>query len=309
MSTPMRMQDKSDARRELLFLLDVAVGVSAHAVATAGALVRGVRLVAAPVARVALRPPIVSPPLQPATWLDGVARRGGLRRDELERALAAVLDLVVPAVADELVRRLDLVEIVERYVDLDRIISQVDLDSAVSRVDLDAVVGRVDLDAVASRLDVEAVLTRLDLNEIVRRHVDLDGLVATVDLDAAAARLDIEAVINRVDVVGIATDVIAEIDLPEIIRESTGSMASDTLREIRMQSISGDDAIGRVVDRLRLRRARPVPMAQQITGTTTNDAAPAPADTADVQPARLVLPADHDAGEQGPKTDGAARTP
>ena len=299
----MQMQDKSeDARRESLFLLDVVVGVSAHAVATAGAVVRGVRRVVTPVARVALRPPIVSTSLQPATWLDGLARRGGLRRDELEQGLAAVLDQVVPAVVAEVMRRLDLVELVRRYVDLDRIVSQVDLDSAVSRVDIDAVASRLDIDAVASRLDIDAVVRRLDLNEIVRQRVDLDGLVATVDLDAAAARLDISAVIDRVDVVGLATDVIAEIDLPEIIRESTGSMASDTLRGVRMQSISGDDAIGRVVDRLRMRRARPVSM------TTENDGSPAPADT-EVQPARLVLPADHDAGEQGPETNGEPRPP
>ncbi len=299
----MQMQDKSeDARRESLFLLDVIVGVSAHAVATAGAVVRGVRAVAAPIARVALRPPMVSTSLQPATWLDGLARRGGLHRDELERGLAAVLDQVVPAVVEEVLRRLDLVEIVERHVDLDRIISQVDLDSAVSRVDLDAVVSRVDIDAVASRLDIDAVVTRVDLNEIVRQRVDLDGLVATVDLDAVAARLDIEAVIDRVDVVGLAMDVIAEIDLPEIIRESTGSMASDTLRGVRMQSISGDDAIGRVVNRLRMRRARPA------STTTNDDGSPVPGDT-DVQPAHLILPADHDAGEQGPETNGAARPP
>jgi hypothetical protein len=187
---------------------------------------------------------MVGTSLQPATWLDGLARRGGLRRDELERGLVAVLDQVVPAVVAEVMRRLDLVDLVQRYVDLDSIVSQVDLDSAVSRVDIDAVASRLDIDAVASRLDIDAVLRRLDLNEIVRQRVDLDGLVATVDLDAAAARLDISAVIDRVDVVGLATDVIAEIDLPEIIRESTGSMASDTLRGVRMQSISGDDAIG-----------------------------------------------------------------
>jgi hypothetical protein len=52
--------------------------------------------------------------------------------------------------------------------------------------------------------------------------------------------------------------VLAEIDLPEIIRESTGAMASDTVRGVRMQTISADDAVGRAVDRLRLRRARRV---------------------------------------------------
>jgi hypothetical protein len=50
--------------------------------------------------------------------------------------------------------------------------------------------------------------------------------------------------------------VIAEIDLPEIIRDSTGAMASDTLLGVRMQSISGDEAIARAMGRLRLRLAR-----------------------------------------------------
>ena len=58
------------------------------------------------------------------------------------------------------------------------------------------------------------------------------------------------------DVVALARDVIAEIDLPEIIRDSTGAMASDTLLGVRMQSISGDDAIARAMDRLRLRLTR-----------------------------------------------------
>jgi hypothetical protein len=47
------------------------------------------------------------------------------------------------------------------------------------------------------------------------------------------------------------------IDLPEIIRESTGSMASDVVRDARMQGIDADVAIARVVDRIiRRRRAR-----------------------------------------------------
>jgi hypothetical protein len=114
----------------------------------------------------------------------------------------------------------------------------------------------VDIDAVAQRLDIDAVVARLDLNRIVRDRVDLDGLVATVDLDAVAARLDVAAVIERIDLVGLAEDVIAEVDLPEIIRGSTGSMASDTVRGVRMQGISGDQAVGRAVERLRLRRGR-----------------------------------------------------
>jgi hypothetical protein len=188
---------------------------------------------------------------QPATVLAGLARRGSARRTELERALAEALDVIVPAVVTALVRRVDLTALVEQHVDLDRVVAGVDLDTAVQGVDLDA---------VASRLDVEAVVSRLDLTEIVRRQVDLDALVAGVDIDAVAARLDVEAVIHSIDLAGLANEVIAAVDLPEIIRESTGSVASDTLRGVRMQSISGDQALARAIDRLR--RTRPAVPSQ-----------------------------------------------
>ena len=93
---------------------------------------------------------------------------------------------------------------------------------------------------VEARNDLDAYSTccfRL-LSEMLR-HVDVAELLQ-----------------ENVDVVALAEEVIAEIDLPEIIRESTGSMASDTLRGVRMQTISADDAVGRAVDRLRLRRTR-----------------------------------------------------
>ena len=70
------------------------------------------------------------------------------------------------------------------------------------------------------------------------------------------------------DLVGLTNEVIAEVDLPEIIRESTGSVASETLRGVRMQSISGDDAVTRIVDRFRLRHRVPVPAAPPAPGTT-----------------------------------------
>ncbi len=89
-----------------------------------------------------------------------------------------------------------------------------------------------------------------------------------------------ELVQQHVDLVTIAQDLIAEIDLPEIIRDSTRAVASDTLLGVRMQSISGDDAIGRAVDRLRLRRTprvaapdsiRPAVVPGQPTAPTSAD--------------------------------------
>ena len=55
--------------------------------------------------------------------------------------------------------------------------------------------------------------------------------------------------------VAVAEYVVAEIDLPEIIRASTGSVASETVRGLRMQGVGADQAVTRVVDRVLFRRA------------------------------------------------------
>jgi hypothetical protein len=130
------------------------------------------------------------------------------------------------------------------------------------------VAARRDLDRAVTALVpviVERVLERMSLTELVKQHVDVDAIVAGVDLDAVVARLDldaiagrldIDAIISRIDLVGLADEVIEGIDLPEIIRESTGTVASEVVRGVRMQSIDADEAVARVVDRLFFRRRR-----------------------------------------------------
>ena len=61
---------------------------------------------------------------------------------------------------------------------------------------------------------------------------------------------------EQVDLVGVAEYVVAEIDLPEIIRASTGSVASEAVRGLRMQGVDADQAVARVVDRMLFRRGR-----------------------------------------------------
>jgi hypothetical protein len=102
------------------------------------------------------------------------------------------------------------------------------------------------------------VLRHAELTDLVLRNVDLDRVAAAIDLDAAAARIDLSAIIARLDLIGLAEEIIDGVDLPEIIRESTGSMASETVRSVRMQGIAADDAVARAVDRL-LARRRDVP--------------------------------------------------
>jgi hypothetical protein len=45
-----------------------------------------------------------------------------------------------------------------------------------------------------------------------------------------------------------------EIDLPEIIRGSTGSMALETMHDVRLQGIEADRAVSRLMDRVLRRR-------------------------------------------------------
>jgi hypothetical protein len=244
----------------LVATLDVVVGATAVVVAgtlgTASAVGRSASVVVMPVTRLVLRPPLVPLSWQPATWLVAAGRRGANQREAASRELARLLDAVVPYVLVEVLRRIDLTSTVQNNVDIDALVAGVDLDAAVSQVDIQAVIERLDL--------TEIVLDQVDLNAVVA-GVDLNAAVAGVDLDAVAARLDVDAVINRVDLVRIAQDVISEIDLPEIIRGSTGSLASGTVRGVRMQGIAADEAVGRVVDRVLLRRGRRSNQAPEIS--------------------------------------------
>jgi len=161
-------------QRELALAMDIVLGVLVTARDRAAFVGRPLQLVARPVARVMLRPPLVPRRLQPGNWLRRIADRGSAYRGETWHELDVVLDRLLPALLTQMMRH-------------------------------------------------------VDVNDLLRENVN---------------------------VVALAEEVIAEIDLPAIIRDSTGAMASDTLLGVRMQSISGDDAIARAVDRLRLRLTR-----------------------------------------------------
>jgi hypothetical protein len=108
-----------------------------------------------------------------------------------------------------------------------------------------AVLATVDqqLTAVAQRV-AGATLDRLDLPALIRGHVDLDAVIADVDVDAIIARLDL---------LGLATYIIEGIDLPVIIRQSTGGVSTEVLRGARQHSYEADQTVARVIDRMLLR--------------------------------------------------------
>ena len=240
---PADMVDPVDPVGVLVALSVRALGATAG---VAGGVRRRTRRAVHPVVGPVLRPRWAPDRLQPGRWLDAVGREGEARLAALRAELSRRLDALVPLVLDEVLRRADLTDVVLRYLDLDRAVSAVDLDAAAARLDVSAVIDRVDLTAVVlEQVDLDvlipAVLDRVDLTAVVLRRVDLDALIS--------------AVLDRVDLIPLAEEVIEGVNLPEIIRESTGTMASDTVQGVRMQGIVADEAVGRVVDRLLLRRA------------------------------------------------------
>jgi hypothetical protein len=153
--------------------------------------------------------------------LDGWAARGLAEQRRVQaaavRAIRALISALVAAVLDE--------------IDLDQVVARVDLDQVVDRMDLDRIVDRVDVDAIAQRIDLQAVVARLDL-------------------DAIVARVDIDAILARVDLPELTEQVIDEVDLGEIIRESSSTMASETVDALRVQGMRVDGLVSRIVDRI-----------------------------------------------------------
>lgn len=127
----------------------------------------------------------------------------------------ASLDRLVPVIADAVIERIDLTDLVLERVDLHRI--------------------------------VESALDSLDLTDLVIQRVDVNAIVAEADIDA---------VIDRVPILPLANYVIDEINLPQIIRDSTSGIAGDALNTMRRQSAGADDLVSRIVDRATFRKGR-----------------------------------------------------
>jgi hypothetical protein len=135
------------------------------------------------------------------------------------------------------------------------VLDAIDLDQVVARVDLDRIIGRVDPNQIAARIDLNRIVERIDVDAIAAR-IDLDGIAARIDLDAIVARVDIDAIVARIDLPGLTEQVIEEVDLGELIRESSSTMASETVDALRVQGMRADGLVNRVVDRILLRQGQ-----------------------------------------------------
>ena len=181
---------------------------------------------------------------------------------DLDAAVARVdLDAAVSRVdLDAAVRRVDLDQIVDR-IDVNGIVKTVDIAKVVDRVDIESIVNRLDLDEIAGTLDIDGIVAKVDLRAIVDR-LDIAAVVARVDPDPVVARVNFDAAMSHIDLIGIAQRVVDGIDLPGIIRESTGSLATEAVAGVRVQGQAADDAVGQLVGRVLRRRALDPPRHQ-----------------------------------------------
>lgn len=119
------------------------------------------------------------------------------------------------------------------------------IDAVIERIDVAAVVERVPLADIVGALDIDALLEQVDLNE----------LMAHIDVDAIVQRVDMPAILARVDMVGIVSEVLDEIDIGAIVRESTGSITGDAVDGARVTAMRIDTFVAKVTDRVLLRGA------------------------------------------------------
>ena len=96
---------------------------------------------------------------------------------------------------------------------------------------------------------VDATLDQIDLTSLALERIDMERILARVDVNELAAKVDLEAMIDRLDLAKIAEEVIDELDVGELIRDSTGSMATETVEGIRVQGMNADLFVSRLVDR------------------------------------------------------------
>ena len=73
------------------------------------------------------------------------------------------------------------------------------------------------IERVVEILPIDAILARIDVDALLRR-VDVDGIVSRVDIDGIVARVDLQ---------GIVAEVLAGIEIGDLIHDSTNSIASD----------------------------------------------------------------------------------
>ncbi len=116
------------------------------------------------------------------------------------------------------------------------------------------------LERAVAILPVDALLAR----------VDVDGIVGRVDIDALIARVDVDGIVGRVDIERLVSEVLAGIELGDLIHDSTTSIVTDARDGVRTGAVTADTRIARLVDRvLRRQHGRELFIRDYGLGATT----------------------------------------
>jgi hypothetical protein len=185
-----------------------------------------------------------------APLVESMTSYAAVARDLFDQLLDQLIADVVGRVdVDQIVGEVDFDQVLDKLDMTQIVLTRVDLEAVVDKVltgmdeeSLSALLEKVDVNSIARRLDIDAILDQMDLTDVVLKRVDLVKVVDTV--------------LAQLDMIALANEIIDGVDLPEIIRDSTGSMASETVKGVRMQGIGADQAVDRAIDRLLLRRTR-----------------------------------------------------
>jgi hypothetical protein len=92
---------------------------------------------------------------------------------------------------------------------------------------------------------------------VLRLVVDLlpiEAILDRVDVNAIVGRVDIDELVQRVNVAKIVTDVLENIELGDLIADSTTNIAADARDTVRVQAIRADGGLAGVIDRVLGRR-------------------------------------------------------
>ncbi|HEY3722541.1 MAG TPA: hypothetical protein VGN59_04175 [Acidimicrobiia bacterium] len=133
------------------------------------------------------------------------------------------------------------------------VVAQLDMNSLMGQLPIDAVVATVDIDALLDRVNVEGIIDRVDVEKIIDR-VDVEKIIDRVDVNAIVGRVDVQGIMGRVDIAPMAQEIIAEVDIGAIVRQSTGSITGDAVDGGRVTAMRLDGFVDRVTDRILLRR-------------------------------------------------------
>lgn len=99
--------------------------------------------------------------------------------------------------------------------------------------------------------------------------VAVNAVVSRIDMNEIVAQADITPILDRVPMTEIADYIIEEIDLPSLVRESTGGVADGLLGTLRFQAIQTDNFVSDIVDRIFFRRKMRVTTSEVSVGHAT----------------------------------------